>query len=186
MKFKINRQVLLANLNKVQRAVNSKNPYLALTGIKFTLQDDQLELIGSNNDLSIRCIIKKGIQDEQVFEIEETGSAVINEKIICDIIKKIDSDVVEIMVTDNTAKIKSENSIFNINTIPSTDYPSFDFTFIGQPLSMDALELKTVLDQTLFACSDKESRPILTGLNISCSNNKLLNIGIYQRFLFHQ
>ncbi len=173
MKFKINRQVLLANLNKVQRAVNSKNPYLALTGIKFTLQDDQLELIGSNNDLSIRCIIKKGIQDEQVFEIEETGSAVINEKIICDIIKKIDSDVVEIMVTDNTAKIKSENSIFNINTIPSTDYPSFDFTFIGQPLSMDALELKTVLDQTLFACSDKESRPILTGLNISCSNNKL-------------
>lgn len=173
MKFKINRQIFLNNLNKVSKAVNSKVPYQALTGIKFTLTDDQLELIGSDNDLSIRCIIKKEINNEQVMEIEETGCTVINEKIICDIIRKIDSDYVEIMVTDNVAKIKSEISIFNINTIPAIDYPNFDFTFIGAPLSIDALELKTVLDQTLFASSDKESRPILTGLNISCANNKI-------------
>ena len=33
--------------------------------------------------------------------------------------------------------------------------------------------LKNVFDQTLFASSDKEARPILTGLNVKCSNNTL-------------
>ena len=47
MKFKINRQILLNNLNKVSKAVNNKTPLLALTGIKFTLTHENLELIGS-------------------------------------------------------------------------------------------------------------------------------------------
>ena len=34
-------------------------------------------------------------------------------------------------------------------------------------------ELKNVFDQTLFASSDKEARPILTGLNVKCANNTL-------------
>ena len=59
MKLRINRLELLSNLNKVARAVNSKTPLLALTGIKFTLSENSLELIGSDSDLSIRCVIEK-------------------------------------------------------------------------------------------------------------------------------
>ena len=50
MKLRINRIELLNSLNKVARAVNSKTPLLALTGIKFTLTEDYLELIGSDRD----------------------------------------------------------------------------------------------------------------------------------------
>ena len=84
MKLKINRQVLLANLSKVSKAVNPKVPLIALTGIKFTLTEHQLELIGSDSDLSIKCIINDKVNDEQIMEVEELGSIVINEKIICE------------------------------------------------------------------------------------------------------
>ena len=175
MKLRINRVELLNNLNKVARAVNSKTPLLALTGIKFTLTEDYLELIGSDSDLSIRCIIEKEKNEKQIIEIEEIGSVVINEKIICDIIRKVDSEMVEIAVVDNLAKIKSDKSIFSVNCIPAIDYPNISFNDIinGQEFSIDALELKSLFDQTLFATSDKESRPILTGLNFKCEGNLL-------------
>ena len=173
MKFKINRQILLANLSKVSKAVNNKTPFLALTGIKFTLTQDYLELIGSDNDLCIRAVINKTQNGDQVIDIEEIGSTIINEKIICEIVRKVESDMIEIDVLDNLAKIRSDKSIFSVNTIPSIDYPTIDFSLIGDSFSIDALELKNVFDQTLFASSDKEARPILTGLNVKCVDNTL-------------
>lgn len=175
MKLRINRIELLNSLNKVARAVNSKTPLLALTGIKFTLTEDYLELIGSDSDLSIRCIIEKEKNNKQIIEIEEIGSIVINEKIICEIIRKVESEMVEIAVIDNLAKIKSDKSIFSVNCIPAIDYPTVSFNDIanGQTFSIDALELKSLFDQTLFATSDKESRPVLTGLNFKCEGNVL-------------
>lgn len=174
MKLRINRIELLNSLNKVARAVNSKSPLLALTGIKFTLSDDKLELVGSDSDLSIRCVIHKEKNNQQIMEIDEIGSIVINEKIICEIIRKVESEMVEIAVIDNLAKIKSDKSIFSVNCIPAIDYPpvSFDDVY-GQSFTMDALELKSLFDQTLFATSDKESRPILTGLNFKCEGKVL-------------
>ena len=175
MKLRINRIELLNSLNKVARAVNSKTPLLALTGIKFTLTEDYLELIGSDSDLSIRCRIDKEKNNKQIIEIEEIGSIVINEKIICEIIRKVESEMVEIAVIDNLAKIKSDKSIFSVNCIPAIDYPTVSFNDIanGQTFTIDALELKSLFDQTLFATSDKESRPVLTGLNFKCEGNNL-------------
>ena len=173
MKFKINRQILLNNLNKVSKAVNNKTPLLALTGIKFTLTHENLELIGSDNELSIRCIINKNIKENPVMEVNEAGSIVINEKIICEIVRKIESEMVEFEVIDNVCKVRSDKSVFSVNCIPAIDYPNYDFEMNGDKFSIDALELKNILDQTLFATSDKEARPILTGLNFKCHNHNL-------------
>ena len=68
MKFKINRQELLNGLNKVSKAVNSKTPLLALTGIKFSLSEDELELIGSDSDISIRCVINNEKNENTIIE----------------------------------------------------------------------------------------------------------------------
>lgn len=174
MKLKINRLELLNGLNKVSRAVNAKSPLIALTGIKFTLSSNQLELIGSDSDISIRCVILQEKNNQQIMEIEEIGSVVINEKIICEIIRKVESEMVEISVIDNLAKIKSDKSIFSVNCIPAIDYPPITFDDVySQSFEIDALELKNLFDQTLFATSDKESRPILTGLNFKCDGNIL-------------
>lgn len=175
MKLKINRVELLNALNKVAKAVNQKSPLLALTGIKFTLTDHYLELIGSDSDLSIRCIVSKEKNGKTIIEVEEIGSSVINERLICEIVRKVDSEMIEIAVIDNVAKIKSDKSIFTVNCIPAIDYPPIAFEDIsdGQTFDIDALELKSLFDQTLFATSDKESRPALTGLNFKCSGTAL-------------
>lgn len=173
MKLKINRQVLLNALNKVSKAVNPKVPLLALTGIKFTLLEDKIELIGSDSDLSIKCIVDKNINNQDVMDIEEYGSVVVPEEKFCEIVRLIESEMIEIEVIDNVAKIRSDKSIFTVNCIPAIDYPSISFEVdeMGCGFELDALELKNTLEQTLFATSDKETRPILTGLNVRCNRD---------------
>jgi len=175
MKFRINRVELLNSLNKVSRAVDPKTPLQALTGIKFTLNENELELVGSDSDLSIRCIIPSTKNEKQIIEVDEIGSIVINKGLICEIVRKVESETVEISVVDNLAKIKSDKSVFSVNCIPAIDYPSIVFDEIEDSscFALDAIELKALFDQTLFATSDKESRPILTGLNFKCEGNTL-------------
>ena len=132
-------------------------------------------MIGSDSDISIRCFINKEKKEKQIIEIEEIGSVVINEKIVCEIIRKIESEMVEISVVDNLTKIKSDKSIFSVNCIPAIDYPPISFadTENGQSFVMESIELKELFDQTLFATSEKEARPVLTGLNFKCVGTTL-------------
>ena len=53
------------------------------------------------------------------------------------------------------------------------DYPAIDFTRPGQQFEMDADVLLKVISQTTFATSDRETRPVLTGVNMKCSGKRL-------------
>ena len=53
------------------------------------------------------------------------------------------------------------------------DYPNIDFNPEGVTLTISSDDLKTAISQTAFAASDKETRPILTGVNIKAENKKL-------------
>ena len=59
MKFKINKDVLLENLNNVSKAVSTKNVIPVLGGIKFNLTNEGLFLTATNNDIDIECFINK-------------------------------------------------------------------------------------------------------------------------------
>ena len=69
MKIKIKRALLLDNLNKVSKAISTKNLIPALAGIKFDLNKNGLTLTASDNDITIETFIPKS--DE--MEIEENG-----------------------------------------------------------------------------------------------------------------
>ena len=51
MKFIIKKELLLENLNKVSKAISTKNLVPALAGIKFDLKNDGLTLTASDNDI---------------------------------------------------------------------------------------------------------------------------------------
>lgn len=168
MKFKIKRLVLLNALAKVSRAVSMKSPLPVLTGIKFDLQDDGLVLTGSDSDITIQTKITDDL------EIEETGAVVLSSRYILEIIKKIDSDEVHISIIDGTmTRIQGASSKFDLNGTPSFDYPRIDLNKNGTHLSISSYALRDVIEQTSFATSEKETRPVLTGVNFKARENTL-------------
>lgn len=168
MNFKIKRTVLLNALAKVSRAVSMKSPLPVLTGIKFDLKDDRLILTGSDSDITIQTSIEDDI------EIIEKGSVVLSSRYILEIIKKIDSDDVHIYIVDGTlTRIEGSGSKFDLNGTSYIDYPRIDLNKSGVHLEMKSIDLKQAIEQTSFATSEKETRPVLTGVNFKAKNHVL-------------
>lgn len=172
MNFKISKKELLDALNISTRAISSTTPLPSLTGIKFIVEEDKLVLISSDSNISIKIILDNS--KEKILDVIETGEIVIDSKYILEIIRKIDDRNVSLEIIDGTLiKIFGGNSEFKINCMKASDYPEINFDSNGQPFIINSDTFKEIIDETAFACSDKDTRPVLTGVNFNCSNSIL-------------
>lgn len=176
MNFKISKSVFYNYLSIAARAISNYSPLPAFSGIKLDATNDGLILVGSDSDISIKTMILKA--NEESLKISSLGSIVIESKYIMDIIRKMDSEEIEVEVLENaSALIKGENSEIKINGIRSIDYPDLDFSCPKEKVKMKSDALKNIITQTIFATSKSEYRPAITGVNFSCVNNKLRAVG---------
>lgn len=167
MKFKIETKTLLHALNKVSHIINNKSPIPLLNGIYFNLDSTNLTLIGSDSDITIKYQIKDNL------EIIKIGKIVLP-KVIVEIIKKINDEWIEIELINNSlVLIKSEKSEFKINGILADDFPNIDFSFDGDQVILNSSLINSIINETTFATSNEEIRPVLTGVNFTCKNNIL-------------
>ena len=174
MKFTILKTNLLNALNTVSKAISNKNPNAILTGVRLDLNELGLTLIGTDTDISISTFISKNENDEQIITVFETGSIIISCKYILDIVRKFDSEVIEFeLVEHSLLKVRDNLSDFSLNTMKVEDFPNIDFEDAGNPVVIKSESLREIIDQTCFAASDKETRPILTGVNFK-ANGKVL------------
>ncbi len=162
MKIKIKKELLLENLNKVSKAISTKNLVPALAGIKFDLNSDGLTLTASDNDITIQSFIK----NDDNMTIEEEGSIIIQGRYILDIVRKLPDNMINLEVFDELKVIIStENSEYNLNGINKSEYPNINLEENKNPILINSQVFKELVNQTAFAASNDESRPPLTGLN---------------------
>ena len=170
MKLRIKKDVLLEGLNKVSKAISTKNLVPVLAGIKFELEEKGLTLTASDNDITIQTFIPK----EDAMEIDKEGSIIIQGKYILDIVRKLPDEYINIEVVDDLKiLIYTENSEFNLNGINKNEYPNIHLEYSKNPISISSRLLKSIVFQTSFASSNDESRPVLTGINFKIMGNIL-------------
>ena len=172
MYFKILTSELASKLNIVSKAISFNSPLPSLQGIKIVVTEEKVQLTSSDMNISIQCNIFP--TEDNKLEIYSTGEIVLESKYFIEMIRKIDSDFVEIEIIDgNLTSIRDSFVNFELNGIKAENYPLIDFEKPGNSLFIKANLLKEIISQTVFAASDKETRPVLTGLNIKCENNEL-------------
>lgn len=170
MKLKIKRSVLLENLNFVSKGLSNRNIIPVLNGIKFNLTNEGLYLTATDNDITIESFIKK----EDILNIKEPGVLIIYGRYIFDIVRKLPDENIEIEERDgNKAIISTENSNYSLNCFNLNDFPHIEFDKKDKPLFINTLDFKNIINETIFACSTQESRPLLTGINIKIIGNLL-------------
>ena len=170
MKFIIKKNILLENLLNTSKAISSRNLIPILTGIKFDLNDNGLYLSASDSDISIRTFIPK----EQIQEIIQKGSIVISGKYIVEIIKKLpDTDIVIEVVDGFNMIIQTAGSEFNLNGIDPNEFPNLDLEETKNPIVLNPVVFKNIVNQTFFATSISETRPLLTGINFKLVSDNM-------------
>ena len=169
MKLKIKKNLLLEELNKVSRALSSKNIIPVLAGIKFELKKDELILTASDNDITIQSSLKAN-KDKLI--IEKEGSIVIQGRYILDIVRKLPDDYINIEVIDSLKiLIYTDNSEFNLNGINVSEYPDIDLSINKNYITLKGIDINNIVNQTCFATSTDESKPTLTGINFKSVGN---------------
>ena len=173
MNFKISKKEFLDALSLSSRAISSTTPLPSLSGIRMAARADELELISSDSNISIKTIIKNN--DKNALVIEEQGELVLEARYILEIVRKIDSDFINVETIDGTlVKIYGGNSEFKVNGMEAFEYPAINFDIReNQTFKIKTAAFGELIDQTSFACSDKETRPVLTGVNLKAYGGKL-------------
>ena len=173
MIFKINKREFLDSLTTAVKAISNTTPLPILNGIKLIAENNTLTLISSDTNISIKTVIKNS-EDKEIISISEEGENVIESRYLLDIVRKIDSDTINVEIFDNSlAKIYGGKSEVKINAMNSYDYPNINFDCSNTPFKFDTYTFFKIVNETAFACSEKDTRPVLTGVNFKAKDGKL-------------
>ena len=155
MRFSCEKDILNDAISVCIHAVASKSSIAALEGLLITAESD-VSLCGYN--------FKTAIQKSFQADILEKGIAVINARVLADIVRKLPADIIEISVNEKLmATIKCGASEFNIMATPADEYPSLPDVDSDAGVRVQNAVLRDMISRTSFAISDNENQPTHTG-----------------------
>lgn len=156
MKFSCNKRVLSEAVNNLLPAVAGKATIPALEGILLDVLENRLRLSSYNLEL--------GIVTELAVTGTEPGIMVIQASLLANILVKMPDGEVTFRCDDKLlTEITCGDVTFTVLGMPATDYPALP-QFDGEEiLSLPGETLQSMIEKTIFAVSQSDQNPILTG-----------------------
>lgn len=171
MKFICNTKELSNACNNVIRAVSTKVTIPTIEGILIECGSDTLSLTGYDFEFGINTILPA--------EIIEPGAIIINAKVLCDIIRKLNQEEITIETKGTSVSIISGDALYNITGIEAENYPELPSVNNGKRIELNQNQIYSMVNQTLFAVADNEaSKPVHTGLKFDIKDGKIIMVGI--------
>lgn len=167
MEIIIKRDVLVKAVNDVLKAISSSVNVPILTGIKIVANADGVFLSGSDTNISIQRVIPLKEKEQEIVTIKKEGSVVLNAKFFSELIKKLQNEIHIITDNKNVTKVKSGNSVFSLNGMPADEYPKLPTIEGDSDFVLTGADIQLLVKQTVFAAATSETRPLLTGVNIT-------------------
>lgn len=170
MKFTVNRNLFLDNLNNVMHAISSRATIPILSGIKLNLTETELLLTGSDTDISIE--IKIPVSED--LTVDSTGSVVLPARFFSEIIRRLPGKEFSLEVKESfQTQIISENSEFTINGLDANNYPRLPEIPDESSFVISGKTFREIINETQFAVATQESRLVLTGVHFTFSPDKI-------------
>jgi DNA polymerase-3 subunit beta len=153
--FSCEKALLQAAVSTASRAVAAKSSIPALEGLLLE-GEEILTLSGYNMQTGIRTAIDA--------EIREAGRIVINARLFGEIIRKMPDDMIVFDADDKyLVRLTCGDASFEILGLSAGDYPELPEVDDEYSVTMQQKVLKAMIDETSFAVSTNESRPVHTG-----------------------
>ena len=170
MKFTCDKAELSSAITTVSRAAAVRSPIPALEGI---LLEATVSVNLTGFDL------KKGIYTTLEASVTESGSLVLGARLLGEIVKKLPDGPVFFSADEKSiAVIRGGNAEFSIIGTPAEDYPELPSMDYKSTVALPQDVLAQMIQQTNFAVSDNESRPIYTGSLFEIQNDELTLVAV--------
>lgn len=150
------KDILVTAVSNVSRAVSQRSPIPALEGIHIKAKENSICLTGYNLEL--------GIQTTLSCDVLEEGEIVLSAKFLLDMIRRIESE--DVSIKSNPKFLTTINGGVTEYTILGMSPEEFPELPVIQSISNVTLSqgnLKSQIEQTLFAVATTDSKPVHTG-----------------------
>jgi DNA polymerase III, beta subunit len=170
MKFVVSSTELLGHLQAISRVISSKNTLPILDNFLFNLSGNDLEITAS--DLESTLITRMKLENTQ-----GDGMIALPARILLDTLKEFSAQPLtfDINIETLAVEIISENGKFNVVGQNGVDFPALPAIKKDKKFSftINADVMLAGINKTLFATADDELRPVMGGVFIEASTDKI-------------
>lgn len=168
MRISCPKDILLEKLQTVLKTVATKSTMPVLAGIHIkTLGPGEIELSSTDMEMSLRIRAKATVETE--------GEVVAPGKLLTDVVRSLPAGEISISEAsgEQMVEIVSGSASFKLNCLPAQDFPRLPEMQEDQSFDIDARPLMKVINTVARAASRDETRPVLTGILVKFSKDRL-------------
>jgi DNA polymerase-3 subunit beta len=166
MKATINQQKISKALNIVTKAINNNNTLPILNNILIETTEKGLKFSATNLEIAISYI--------STGSITEQGSITIPAKLLTSYVSLLHNTDLELSTDEKLhLHIQSDTSKTEIKGLQPEDYPTIPTIEEQDTFKMKIKDLLQAINQTVFASSINNTRPILSGVFIKIHQNQV-------------
>lgn len=170
MKFSCEKYLLQAACATASRATASKSPIPALEGMLIEALAD-VKITGYD--------LKKGIYTSIAADVAKPGSVVVGARLFGEMIRRLPDGIVTITADEsNSVNVKCGKSEFNFMGMSADDYPEMPGVDGVNNITLPQKILRSMINQTIFAVSDNDVRPIYTGTLFEIEGDELTLVSV--------
>jgi DNA polymerase-3 subunit beta len=170
MKFVVSSTELLGHLQAISRVISSKNTLPILDNFLFNLAGNDLEITAS--DLESTLITRMKLENTS-----GDGIIALPARILLDTLKEFSVQPLAFDINPDTLAvvITSENGKFNVMGQNGIDFPALPSIRKEKKFSfgINADVMLAGINKTLFATADDELRPVMGGIFVEASTDKI-------------
>ncbi len=156
MKLVCEKNELQKNVNIVTKAIAAKSPVSLLEGMMISAQGDSITLFGSDGTLSIKCSAEAYVL--------ESGKLVLPARLFAEILTKFEDCEISLYTEGNNVILQCGHSTTTLCYMDAESYPAFPAGTRENAVTLYSNQMVSMTDQTVFATSVSEDKPILTGI----------------------
>lgn len=174
MRFNVKQDVFEKLLKPVVKVASSNKTLQILTHIYFKVNEDSIEVIGSNGEYTVRV--------KEMVDVDETGNFLVLSDKFFQIIKSLPEGFVSIEKSeDSSIVVRSleKDLKFVLQTIPTEEYPKqiLDTIETSYNFEVSQGELKKIIKKLSKFCADSESiQAVFTGFLFDLKSSGDMNL----------
>lgn len=131
-------------------------------------------LIANNDSITIRATdLDHLLEDVVEADISSTGSILVQAQTFYEILRKSESDVIQLELVGEELIIRSNTAEFRLTTLNPEEFPETPKIENEKSFTIPAQDLKRLLDLTYFSMAADETRYNLSGVYLHNEGNRL-------------
>lgn len=165
MHYYLDSNELNAGVLSVIKALSTRSALPILDGIYMEATEDGIKLMCSDLMMQKECFLPATVEQE--------GRCVVPGKLFSELLRKMPESIMEIKLQANTLTMRSGKTLNQVQCIEFDEFPTMKFSGDTADVKIDRLLCKNMINQTSFAVAQDDSKPILTGVFVETSENKI-------------